>query len=595
MDKMLLLLLFWIHLSSAFVNDLGNQLNQLNCSGIRVNVTSPVPNNPLQAINSTLALFCGSSDKIGDCVENLKRNDGKNDPLVWYIRKFVDKYSVINSQMCPTMIANGIHRCLLNATDSSQCYQTWLGAVHTSMNNAYNGETCHHTQRLRNCVVQDFSKVCPMNVARAMGEYATVLLAPDTCPSVVASESSSYNQLWNMTGSAIENCASGVVRDVTDIFGKNPNGSEHRELVERYLQMVCNQRSTIISCLEKKMPNSLSVYDHAILKFLDLKKTDKSVKNFCTNRKVFTDQYQCIYRPSFLHSVGDCLPFFGNINRDQGFALFDYACSAVVNMTTCLSGIFEQNCSKASADLLSETYLGSLTTECRNAKPRNVDINNVTQPGWSYTIVPGGSVAVECVRPMIVDVLPIFSNRTVVSDSSLLQKSILSKVCKGADDVLTCFDKKLPGGKSKVDETMRNLIDLKKLRRLVKSKCAVIDEIIQPIDYYANEETGKCVQPLSKHISEVFHSVFSMLVPATFKEVEAIFCGDDSLYYIAANCTVNNVRKRNSTLADHVFDILTQPLKDKCVGIKTPVSSACSVVFGLTLWFLVGILTFNYA
>lgn len=99
-------------------------------------------------------------------------------------------------------------------------------------------------------------------------------------------------------------------------------------------------------------------------------------------------------------------------------------------MTTCLSGIFEQNCSKASADLLSETYLGSLTTECRNAKPRNVDINNVTQPGWSYTIVPGGSVAVECVRPMIVDVLPIFSNRTVVSDSSLLQKSILSKVCK---------------------------------------------------------------------------------------------------------------------------------------------------------------------
>ncbi|KAL5012889.1 hypothetical protein ScPMuIL_011440, partial [Solemya velum] len=491
-----------------------------------------------------------------------------------------------------------------------------------------------NTVQYRSCVkdsiINDMPD-CPSNVADFMGDYVTVLSGSrDVCQPDEVESSGSYSMednsftdvLLNTTGSAIMECTPDIIALMTSKFNTTmTTASEPKitEIMDDALDIFCGEKNKLMTCLKEKMPGSSYPIDLIVLMFIDLDGTENVLNNYCEKRNVLTDNSVCLSSPATSEASNECIgALFENMNNitNLGFAMVDYICSAAVNITECLGKKLKLTCNQEVSDFVTSSYTGMLTPHCRNAKPRPV--GDVMQPGWSYKVIPGGMVAMECILPTAAEMMKIFNNPSFASSehaNSAIVKSGLKIVCDDAERILDCLETKLRKGQSTVDKLTREAIDLSKLRSMVATECPKQDEIASafPCFFQQNLQTAQqiCMNSLTNEFMKAIsgegtdrtepNPVF-MLQPKKMNTFKAFLCGSGSAYKRFAFCEANAVRNCNAALATHTVEVMTRPIRDTCLteseasvdGCVGPACSACSAAWNGLLWLLVGAVTLRW-
>ncbi|KAL5011563.1 hypothetical protein ScPMuIL_010114 [Solemya velum] len=618
-NTMLLLLLFTFTLSSAYIDDLTTQLELLGCWPQNQSPLQEIdPNN---AIAVELSKYCNSVEEIADCIQS-KEGHSSTDSVVRYFNEAFDieRMKTKSDELCNDL-KNTTVASYLNCLDDSThnpCYSSWgliLEDTFSSRPSYSLYDLCVTTVNHKNCVMSviDGQPGCNDSVADFMGAYVTVLSgSPSNCeylfkyddhdhepPATETATSSLYLEYLDMDGSAIKECSEMIDSMAAVIETRlSVDFPDYLIIIEDVMDIFCAQRTTLMSCLKEKMPDSTSVIDQIALIYVDLQGVDRSLENYCVNKKVLTDNAECLRSDETQQAIRGCIPSFEFFNdiESQMFAVADYTCSALVNTSRCFGEKLKMNCNEEISGLMTSTYIDMLTPYCKHAKPK--PFVDVLQPGWSYTLVPGGNAAMECIFPIIKKLLP----KVESTDNNGEIQSAMQEFCRNADSMLRCLETRIPKGLSTTDKLVEDVIDLPKLRTTVTSKCSRQNEIISLLhclwDGRTLEVQNMCLEGFSWEFMEKEMGVqgkkfdtFIASMPSSMGKIKDMFYRDDSSYYNWVKCEVNAIRACNSVLAGHVSDLLTVPIRSKkttgCVGTKC---SACSMTLHQFLWYFVMVL-----
>ncbi|KAL5012458.1 hypothetical protein ScPMuIL_011009 [Solemya velum] len=644
-------------LSSAYVDDLTDQLNELGCTPKSLDIDEE------STIAMKISNICNFPYYIADCIET---KIAERSPIAQNYFNGTFNFDMVMTkfeQLCARLandneLSMGLY-CLENITPAS-CFSDWKVRGKVTV--------CEKTQDYRNCV-RETLQYCPASVRDFMGDYVTVLWgSPDNCGSVLSDkseygESSSMQDpagimglIFNMNSSAIMECGNDLIRAMTNsinitkwstnIMGTSgPNINEIMEIMDDSLDIFCREKTNLMTCLKAKMPSSSSPIDMIALLLIDLDSADKVLNNYCENRTVITGNLECLSSQAISEASTQCLKPMLSMNMDNitrlGFGMLDYICSAVVNITECLGEKLTVTCNKEVADFMTSSYTGMLTPYCRNARPRPVV--DVMQPGWSYTVIPGGMVGMECILPTSAKMIKEFNTNSGPDNSAPNFQAIVQKamdiVCNDAESILDCLDAKLRHGQSPIDELTRQVIDLSKLRTMVTTTCLKKAEIVSGFPCFFEQSLQTTQQTCFNSLTNEFLknagsgqgdlSPFFMLDPKMRSQIKSFIC--DGGYKQFALCEADAVKSCDATLATHVIDVMVGPIRDTCLtddiddddddggndggdddddddddedgdenkdknkdgddDCVEPTCSACSAVLNGLLWLLIGVVT----